>query len=225
MTLLKHVLPQTCFLCGSTCENLLCSACYEDLPFPQHACAVCACALPEEIDICARCMQQAVHFDSVRTALRYAYPANALMRAAKYRENFTLLHYLGQLMATAFAQQPHPDVLLPVPSHPRTLRARGFNQAVELAKVISHSCRIPLAREVAFCVRHKRQQVDLSAQARKANVRGAFRVGALPENWRHLVLVDDVVTTGATVDELARMCRLAGAQRVDVWCCMRNELA
>jgi len=224
MNVLSFFLPQSCFLCGAMSENLLCPACHQDLPYPPHTCSICACPLPKEIDICAQCMREPPHFDLIKSALRYDYPANKLIYAAKYKQNFTVLKYLGRVMAETFRRYPQPDVLLPVPLHPHALRARGFNQAVELAKVISRDCQIPLAREAAHCIRNKRKQTRLSAQQRKSNVRGSFVVATLPKPWRHIVLIDDVVTTGATVNELARMCRRAGAQRIDVWCCMRNQL-
>ncbi len=166
-------------------------------------------------------MKKAPHFSSVRATLRYEYPAKSLIHAAKYRENLGVLHYLGDLMAQALVAEPDPDVLLVVPSHPRDLRRRGFNQAVELAKVISRQRAVGLAREATYCVRRKRKQARLSAVERQANVRGVFGVN-LQANWRHVVLIDDVVTTGATVNELASMCLRAGAQRVDVWCCARQ---
>lgn len=224
VSLLNYLFPQSCFLCGASSAKLLCPACYQDLPFPQHHCSVCACSLPMEIDTCAQCLREPPHFVSVKSALRYDYPADKLIQAAKYAQNLTVLNYLGNLMTAAFRQQTRPDVLLPVPLHPRALRARGFNQAVELGKTISRAYQIPLAREVAHCVRHKSKQTRLSAKERKSNVRGSFQVAPLAKNWQHIVLVDDVVTTGATVNELARMCRQAGAQRVEVWCCMRNQL-
>ncbi len=223
MNLLQALLPQSCFLCGDACTDLLCRACQEDLPRQRHVCSVCACVLPKEVMICAQCLREKPHFTSVQAALAYAYPVDKLIHAAKYQENLTVLHYLSTVMAAHFRQHPRPDLLLPVPLHPRDLRARGFNQAVELGKVVSRMCGIPLERHLSRCVRHKRKQAQLSAAERKINVRNAFAVDQLPAHCRHLVLLDDVVTTGATVNELARMCLNAGAQRVDVWCCARNQ--
>jgi len=145
-----------------------------------------------------------------------------LLLQLKFRQKLYLAPLLGGLLADALAtrREPLPDCLVPVPLHPERLRERGYNQALELARIISGRLEVPVA--ATLCIREKATapQTALDGLERRRNLRGAFSVrkGEVP---RHIAIVDDVVTTGTTVSELARTLRRSGAQTVEVWACAR----
>ncbi len=124
-------------------------------------------------------------------------------------------------MAQQLTTEPHPNVLIPVPLHTKRLRERGYNQSQELAKCIAKQTDIPLDYKACKRIKHTPPQITLSGQQRQTNIVGAFQIVRLPKNWQHIVLIDDVMTTGSTVKELALVFKDAGVPKVDVWCCAR----
>jgi len=145
-----------------------------------------------------------------------------LLLQLKFHQKLHLATLLGGLLADGVEgrEAPLPECLLPVPLHSRRLSERGYNQAQELARVLSSRLNIPL--EISLCTRQRETtpQTALDGKERRRNLRGAFTVrkGALP---RHIAIIDDVVTTGTTVSELARTLRRYGVERVEVWACAR----
>lgn len=160
----------------------------------------------------------------LRAAFRYAPPASTLVQAFKYRGDLPAGLTLATLLAHHLAEQPPapPQALIPVPLHPSRLRARGFNQAVELAARLGRLMDVPVMADACRRARATAPQSELdSARARFANVTGAFVMATELSGISHVAVVDDVVTTGATVRELGRVLRRAGVRRVDVWSCAR----
>jgi len=223
-TLAHALLPQSCFLCGNTAQHALCQPCANDLPRPITACRCCGVDLTEEL-ICGQCLQTPPPYQRTQAVFSYRYPVDKLIQAAKFKNNLAILHYLAQQMAQHFVIESPPDVIIPVPLHRQRLRQRGYNQALELAKVIARKTAIPLNHH--RCQRTKNtppQTLQKSLKARQQNIQGAFQVAPLPLHWHYLVLIDDVVTTGATVKALAQaLIEVAPEQiqRIDIWCCAR----
>jgi ComF family protein len=159
-------------------------------------------------------------YDRVRAAVRYDDVARALVHGFKYGDRLDLAPIMGRWMARAGRELlADADALIPVPLHWRRLWARRFNQAAALAKVISESCKAPVLHGALCRMRPTIQQVGLSKPQRAANVQGAF--GVLPERkadvtGKRLVLIDDVLTSGATLDTCTRALLRAGAAHVDV---------
>lgn len=143
--------------------------------------------------------------------------------ALKYRAEFRQLRTLGHLMSLPLRTRAGalPDVLLPVPLSRRRLWSRGFNQALELARVVSRAIGVPVDARAARMVRVPVDQIGQSAAQRRRNLRGAFRVDR-DLRGRHVALIDDVMTTGATLDALARAARAAGATRIEAWALARS---
>jgi ComF family protein len=144
----------------------------------------------------------------------------------KFRARLNLVRLLGELLADGLmdaAATPDwtwPDAIVPVPLHPQRLRQRGYNQALEMARLLERRLALPVAAACCQRIRSTQAQSALAARQRRSNIRGAFDVTApLP---RHLAILDDVVTTGATVSELARVLRRHGCERVDVWALART---
>jgi ComF family protein len=149
-------------------------------------------------------------------AFRYEFPVDALIQRLKYGSQTVIAGYLADVLADAVAGEAGPDLILPMPLHPLRLRERGFNQAVLLARQLSQRLGIALDSTACRRVRDTRPQVDLPLGERRRNIRHAFACNA-DLGGRRVVLVDDVMTSGASLDELARVVVQAGAAEVSVW--------
>lgn len=182
------------------------------------ACPRCAAPLAAgAMGACGACLQRPPAFDAVTAAFRYAAPADRLIQDLKYRRRLALARVLGRRLAAQIAAAPLPDVIVPVPLHPARLRERGYNQSLELARVLARQLGIPLAAHDAVVrIRPTASQTRLAPEERKRNVRNAFRIAA-DFSGRHVAIVDDVMTSGHTVNTLAKSFKRAGARCVSVW--------
>ena len=214
-------LPQSCFLCGDISIQPICVPCLADLTKQVSRCTCCAKPW-STIDLCDECQSQPPPYTHIQTVFSYSYPVDQLIIAAKFRQNLVILKFLGELMAQRLIIQPRPQVLIPVPLHLNRLRQRGYNQSLELAKAISKHIGIPIAAQACKRIKNTLPQTTLSGKQRQTNVKGAFKLIKIAPDWQHIALIDDVVTTGSTVAELAQILRKAGVSRVDVWCCARR---
>ncbi len=219
------LLPPRCLLCGGRGDGArdLCSACAAALPGLGHACPLCALPLPGAASglPCGRCRERPP-YAATRAAYAYAPPLDRLVQEFKFAGRLGHARLLGELLAGHLETSgvPRPEMLLPVPLHPRRLRTRGYNQALELARPVARRLGVPLRARAGWRLRDTAAQSGLDAKARRRNVRGAFAVdGAVA--GRRVAVIDDVVTTGHTVRELARALVAAGAERVEVWCLAR----
>lgn len=217
----NQVFLQKCVLCGALSDTIICSDCETLLPRLGHICQCCAKPLFQHQTICGDCLKFSPAFDQIKPVFSYQYPLDRLIIAAKYGANFGVLKQLGLWMVDHFKDERKPDVLIPVPSHLNDLKKRGFNQSVELAKWVSKRLQIPLNIDICECVKQKRPQAGLSKKERHQNVKDVFAVGEMPTSWQHIVIIDDVVTTGATVNEIARLCRQRTTAKISVWACAR----
>ncbi len=218
------VYPSRCLLCGApgVGHRDLCAACFVELPHNPVACPLCALPLAvDEEGLCGSCLTHPPPLDGTVIPFRYAPPLDHLLLGLKFNQQLVNARLLGRFMADAIAQglEQRPDCILPVPLHNRRLRERGYNQALELARPVSRHLGIPLANDLVVREAATAAQSSLHKKERQKNIRGAFAtVGELPD---HIAILDDVVTTGSTVNELARVLRRAGAKRVVVWACAR----
>jgi ComF family protein len=213
---------RSCILCLSPATGPvdLCRACIDLLPEQGPACERCASPLPVG-QRCGACVTRPPPFSRARVPFLYAYPLDALIKAAKFSNRLDYLSHLGRIMADRLRDAvPPPECLVPVPLHWRRLVTRGYNQALELARPLGRELGVPLETGVCRRSRYTEPQTGLSARDRARNVRSAFRVArALP--YRHVALVDDVLTTGSTARELARVLLSTGAASVEVWALAR----
>ncbi len=213
-------MPRYCVVCGAGGDGELCAGCRRELPHNASCCARCAVPLPEAKGelVCGQCAQQPPSYDRALALLRYAYPADRLVQRLKFNAQLHLARLLGERLAEHVARhvtQP-PQVILPVPLHRTRLRERGFNQALELARPIARHMDIPLDYRSCARVRATTAQSLLPAAQRRGNIKGAFQV-TRPIKARHVAIVDDVMTTGHTVEEFAATLRKAGVKKIDVW--------
>lgn len=223
--LLDFVFPPLCHLCRGHIPRAgrlhVCPPCRESLVAPAHPlCTICGApfAGAGEDHPCSSCLIHPPSFDAARASLLHDGPGRALIHAFKYDFRTQLRRPLALLMAerlTDFVTLHRPDLIVPVPLHARRLRSRGFNQALLLAELLGREWGVTLVRHPLKRVRWTEPQINLAAEQRRANVRGAFHVpDAKPVNGKRLLLVDDVFTTGSTVEECARVLKEAGASRV-----------
>lgn len=216
---LRFLLPQDCVLCGAGIradekDQPICSACAAGLPRLQAApCPVCALPTTQG-ETCGACLRKPPHFDATLAPLVYAFPVDRLAQALKYHHRLALAGWLGGLLADELTKHElRPDLIVPMPLHSRRLAERGFNQALELARPLSRLTGIPLDWEAVERKLDAPPQASLPWKARKKNVRGVF-LCMKDLTGRHVLVVDDVMTTGATLDELARSLKTRGAARV-----------
>ena len=221
-TVLDALLPAACLFCGAgRAHNGICSGCLRDLPGRgQPRCPICAIDTPAG-EVCGSCLRRRPAFDCVRTASSYAFPMDAAIQRLKYTPDPTLIAPLAALLAELAASEPRPDLLVPMPASRNQLRSRGFNQAVELARPSARALGLKLGLDAVARLRDGQPQASLPWDERAANVRGAFSCAADLSGLR-VTIVDDVMTTGATLEELARTLKRAGAGEVGAWVLART---
>lgn len=219
---LGSLLPaQDCLLCGTDSgHRLLCRDCEADLPSLTPGCPICADAAPKGTP-CGHCLAHPPHFDRTVALWTYAFPVDQLVQALKYGHQLAVGRFLGEALLKALpADRPWPDLLLPVPLSAGHLKARGFNQAVEIARPLTRTLGVPLALDVCIRSQETAPQASLPWKARQKNVRGAFEC-QVDLTGKHVAVIDDVMTTGATLNELARTLKKHGAASVTNWVCAR----
>jgi len=212
----------SCFLCRGAAREMLCRDCDAELPRLQPPrCPRCALESPLGA-VCGRCLARPPRYDATVAALAYEFPADTLVHALKFRGELALAPFLGNLLAQAIGAAKRVDHVIPVPLSARRLRERGYNQAVEIARSLTPGAGAALALDLCERSRDAPPQIDLPWSERERNVRGAFRcsrslVGA------SVAVVDDVMTTGATLDEVAATLKAAGASHVVNWVIARTS--
>lgn len=219
--MLDRLLPPRCLVCGEPGSGGLdlCPDCRAALPGAGPACTRCALPLAAP-GRCGRCLRRPPPLQAVRAAFVYAAPLDRLLPRHKFHHDLAAGRLLARLMADAFVACEPPQALVPVPLHRGRLRRRGYDQALELARPLAARLDLPLRADLLRRDRATAAQSELDAPARRRNLHGAFRVAErpLPD---HVALVDDVMTTGATLHAAAVALRRAGVARVDAWVCAR----
>jgi len=212
-----------CFVCRGEARQVLCDACDADLPRLGGArCPRCALASPAGA-LCGRCLARPPSYDATIAALAYDFPADTLVHALKFRGELALAPLLGVLLLRHIQAEDLRGIsfIVPVPLSGARLRQRGFNQASEIARPIARSAGKPIELELLGRVRDTAPQFDLPWSERQRNVRGAFSAGRALIGAT-VAVVDDVMTTGATLEEIAANLKAAGAARVVNWVVART---
>ena len=227
-SLLEAVFPQYCLLCQlrSFSPLPLCADCFAHLQGNDHACGRCALPLAATAaGLCSQCSAQPPAFDSVIAPLVYEPHIALLISRWKFQRERRLTRLLALLWLAWVIPPTDRDLLLPVPLHWRRLLWRGFNQAALLGLAIRNRepqlASVPLRNRILQRRRATPAQASLNARQRGANLQTAFRVGADVRGLR-VAVIDDVMTTGATADAIARSLKAAGAADVQFWCLART---
>jgi ComF family protein len=220
LTRARRLLPLSCLLCGAEgAQEPFCEPCRAELPWlPRERCRVCALPLANG-SACGACLDRSPRFTAVDAAFAYRFPVNALIAALKYGSRLVLARALGEQLAGAITREV--DVIVPMPLAPARLAERGFNQALEIARVVARRTGVPLLPDACRKVVNTPPQAALPWGERGRNVRRAFVCDA-EFKGRRIAVVDDVLTTGATLNELARVLRRAGATEVTGWIVART---
>ncbi|MDT8427814.1 MAG: ComF family protein [Pseudomonadales bacterium] len=225
--------PELCVVCSCMdhSQSGLCPDCAATMPWQAPGCLRCGIEtrlnFPTELPVCQQCLDDPPAFNSCHTVFDYCSPVVELVSRFKYGAGFAegrvLARLLCQSLREFYTEGELPEILVPVPSHRSRLRRRGFNQAIELARVVSRHTGIALSLTDCQRVHASKAQRGLSAQERRQNMVGAFSLhrNRHLRQYRRLAIIDDVVTTTATVHELARCLRHDEGQRIDVWAVAR----
>lgn len=216
--------PSFCALCTNPAEMgmPLCPDCLSRMEFISARCGLCGEPFSGEPAerLCKDCMTEKPHFEKARAWLKFQEPVTGIVHGFKYQRQFQFLDWMARglcrLFQKEFAGQKF-DMLVPLPMHWQRLMQRGYNQALILARPISQKLKIPLRTGTLVRVRNNPPQVGLTRPARKQNIKKVFAVkNPKMVSGKNILLIDDVITTGATVDEAARVLRKAGAESVSV---------
>lgn len=228
--LLSSLFPSRCILCSQTVQESavnqnveVCLSCYQALPHNHSCCQHCSLPLPEEIDgdvLCGRCIKSSPKYDYSHSLFRYEDDIINLVHQLKFGEKISYARSIGEMLLVAFEnaivdKYGKPDCIIPVPLHNKRLRQRGYNQSTEITRVMAKKTGMPIAYDAVVRRRVTLTQTGLKAKERQKNIRGAFSVLDV-ENYRHVLIIDDVVTTGSTVNELSKELKRSGVERVGV---------
>jgi ComF family protein len=217
--------PRYCLVCGKKTDASLsvCGSCLHTVSPIKQACSICCTQLfVSDAVLCGRCIKCLPSFDHAVIPFYYAPPITQMICALKFQADFRSLSFFAQCLARKIRQrkQSLPEVMIPVPLYKKQLKKRGYNQAIELAKRLKYHFDIPIERHYCRKIKETASQQSLNARLRLKNVKHAFSVN-YPPVYQHAAIIDDVMTTGATVNEIARLLKQKGMQYVEVWCLAR----
>ncbi|WP_343622998.1 ComF family protein [Roseateles puraquae] len=221
-----------CAVCRAWSHQTICESCLALYARPQPRCWTCAARLPLELlgrpqPQCGRCLREPPPLDRTIAALDYSFPWDGLLQHFKYHQALELRESLLERLNIALnaADVTEPDWLLPVPISAERLRERGYNQSYELARALARRRGLRCEPELLLRLRHNERQAGLKLDQRAANVRGVFAVEPLRANrlrGTSVALLDDVMTSGSTLYELAGTLLQAGVMSVQAWVVART---
>lgn len=224
----KSLYPPICLICQGPGQDKLdlCFHCSATLPYNLVYCKTCGVQLLESKDtrLCGKCIVKRPEYDSTFAMFLYEEPIRYLIRSLKFHSNHSSARLLGILMAEHLrSHESLPELIIPVPLHRNRFIERGFNQSIELARPITKALGIPMLLQNCERYRPTAPQSDLNSKERQKNLRDAFRI-TRPIEEKHVAIFDDVITTGFTVNELAKILRENGVEKIDVWSVARANL-
>lgn len=200
----------------------LCQHCLNLLPILQHSCPKCASPLTEN-ELCEHCSKNIIAFDATYALFLYQPPITKLIWQLKFNHALTHAQLFGDLLIQkiqkSYLDCSLPQLIIPVPLHKNRLKERGFNQALEIARPIARKLKIPIDLTPKRS-KHTLAQATLAAKDREQNVKNAFLLERKYDDM-HIIVIDDVITTGSTIREFCYELKQVGAKRIDVWCCAR----
>lgn len=211
-------ISQSCVLCDQSTLDTVCEPCKLSLSTSTHACPVCAA--PSHQQICGACLRDQPHFDASIAAFIYQYPLDRLVQAFKFGANFTLVDFFADALAAKILLHintlPPPTRIIALPLANKRLATRGFNQSALLADALARRLTLKVAHHGLRRIRETPPQTGLSKALRLKNIKGAFECVS-DFSGQHIAVVDDVMTTGATLSEAAKVLKQAGAASVSAW--------
>lgn len=225
---------QDCALCGERNNAVVCVPCSGLLPaLSTNCCPQCSAEATahaaSEGQICGTCLREPPLFDAAVAAYRYAFPVDRLLQSFKFNANLALVDLFADALAERVRSSGPPSLtprlIVPLPLAPKRLAARGFNQAALIATRVARGLQLPIERAPLLRIRETPPQAGLARDARRKNVKGAFACDqGVDLSGVSIAIVDDVMTTGATLSEAARALKAAGASRVEAWVVSRATI-
>jgi len=218
--------PQSCLLCLASKSGAagICKECQDDLPWHRtDHCPQCALTSFDNA-ICGHCLAAPSDFDSTHALLKYEYPLDRMLQRYKYGHHLAMADSFAHLFIESLTKSPSailPDVIIPMPLHPQRLKERGFNQSLEIARIIARRLNIHLDPKSCARVKLSPPQASLPLKERVKNMKGAFHCNESMNGLR-IALLDDVMTTGASLNALAKTVKAAGASYVECWVIART---
>ena len=219
-TSLNWLFPKKCHVCKRAPQenHPCCESCYNELPFQHHACQQCGQRLIANSNYCGRCSNSPPIFDACFCPFQYKGIIKTHIQRFKYYDKPELMNFLVELLE--FELQANkvqlPELIIPVPLHINRLRYRGYNQSLLLARALSSKLDIPMTQNFIQKHRNTDTQAGLSLKKRQNNLNGSFQ---MKKNYsaKSVVIIDDVVTSGATVNEISKILKKNGVDYVQVW--------
>lgn len=232
---LKHaIFKQNCLLCNANEDALqtnihpVCRSCLNDLPWhPKTSCPQCGLASDGvDLTVCGKCISAPPDFDATHAVFLYQFPIDVMMQRYKYANSLNIGDTFGQFLSDKLLPEDHSkriDLIIPMPMHPQRLKERGFNQAIEIAKALNKDLTRNKILDYKTAIRQKLAppQASLPLKERVKNIKGAFKIEA-DLTGKTIAIVDDVMTSGASLNELAKTLKKAGAARVECWVVART---
>lgn len=217
-------LPLICLHCNQFHKGkmALCHECINVLPILGSRCQHCAYPLEKtSFLLCGHCIKAPPAFDKAIIYYRFEGPLRRFIHQFKYENALYLANILSHLMLNAWLDNPsHAECLIPVPMHSKRIRHRGYNQAMVLTKILAKKLNLPYEMTSCQKILNTPPQASLAKDERQQNLKNAFRIESIP--YQHVVLIDDILTTGNTANEMASALKKAGVEQVDIWCCART---
>jgi len=219
------ILPTFCYLCQNRAEphQVICQGCLADLPAIEEACTLCGISMLHP-GVCGKCQRKPPKLNSVLTAYRYGYPVDRIIKKYKYKQDLSIARPLINALICRINNESSalPQAIVPVPLHYLRHYLKGFNQALEIAKIVGNAFNISVDAHSLQRKRATAPQYRLTPQQRKNNLAGAFRIKK-PVSYRSIAIVDDIITTGATGNEIAKLYRQAGVKHIELWALARAD--
>lgn len=213
--------PHRCALCSIQQPGNLCHACKSSLPeLDPNGCTLCLTPL-STFTYCGACLNTPPLWNHITAGYRYAFPIDVMIQKLKYGLDLTLTPILADFIVSKINNNPLPDAIIPVPLHPEKMKVRGFNQAIEISRHVSKQTGIPVLPNSCLRVRDTPSQIELPWKKRQQNVRNAFVCKSDLTN-KHIAILDDVMTSGATANALAKEIIKQGATKISVWIVARS---
>ncbi len=220
--LLEKIYPHHCLLCAANSSGLdLCEGCQADLPRNQSACQRCAHPLEisavKTILTCAHCLKKPPSVDHSTVPFLYQNPISFMVKQLKFHNQLVYAPLIAHLISQVLQQEENlPHLILPVPLHSKRLQQRGFNQSQQIAQHIAKQLNLSCRHDLVARQKNTTSQTELNTALRQQNIKGAFRV-IKPIIAKRVAIVDDVMTSGATANELAATLKQAGVEEVQLW--------
>ncbi len=211
-----------CRLCDTVNQHPgidICEYCISELPYINQSCSRCALPmLNTDSPVCGSCLSQPPCYDVLLSPFEYRFPIDKFITELKFQQKLYCRQTLGKLFSNFIQSRktPLPECIVPVPLHPKRLQQRGYNQSLEIAQIVSKNLNIPIERHWCERLKNTEPQSGLDAKNRQHNIKNAFNIKT-PHHYKHIAIFDDVVTTGHTVEALAKLLRQENVNIIQVW--------